>query len=114
METFHEVIPFAKEMINQKPTRGMLKVYLVGSAVAVLGTVLGLVQIVCQPFYSVDEAALDAELAKILEREQRADERRTERNMVPQVEERTNHAKPRSEERAGVTQRSAATRLHAS
>lgn len=113
METLQEVIPFAKEMINQKPNRGMLKVYLVGSVVAVLGTVLGLVQMVCQPFSSVDDAALDAELSKLVAREQR-EERRREQQGVAKVAERVNYNKPQREESAGVAYRSAATRLHAS
>uniref|UniRef100_A0A673A5Y8 Uncharacterized protein n=1 Tax=Sphaeramia orbicularis TaxID=375764 RepID=A0A673A5Y8_9TELE len=35
METMQELIPFAKEMLSQKPARGLLKVYLVGSVFAV-------------------------------------------------------------------------------
>ncbi|XP_062400958.1 G0/G1 switch protein 2-like [Sardina pilchardus] len=111
METLQEVIPFAKEMINQKPSRGMLKVYLVGSVVAVLGTVLGLVQTVCQPFSSFDDAALDAELAKLVARELREEERRRKQG---EVAERANYDKPQRENTAGVAHRSAATRLHAS
>uniref|UniRef100_A0A3B5B075 G0/G1 switch 2 n=1 Tax=Stegastes partitus TaxID=144197 RepID=A0A3B5B075_9TELE len=42
MENIQELIPFAKEMLSQKPSRGLLKVYLVGSVFAVLGTVIGL------------------------------------------------------------------------
>lgn len=110
METLQEVIPFAKEMINQKPNRGMLKVYFVGSVVAVLGTVVGLVQIVCQPFSSVDDAALDVELSKLMAREQREERLREKR----EVAERANYNKPQREESAGVIHRSAATRLHAS
>ncbi|KAG5274589.1 hypothetical protein AALO_G00137960 [Alosa alosa] len=114
METLQEIIPFAKEMINQKPNRGMLKVYLVGSVVAVLGTVLGLVQTVCQSFSSVDDAALDAELAKLVARELREEERRRKREEVPEVVEKTNYGERKREEMAGVAHRSAATRLHAS
>lgn len=113
METLQEVIPFAKEMINQKPNRGMLKVYLVGSVVAVLGTVLGLVQIVCQPFSSTDDAALDAELSKLVAREQR-EERRRELQMVAEMADKANYNKPQREESATVAHRIAATRLHAS
>uniref|UniRef100_A0A3Q3T314 G0/G1 switch 2 n=1 Tax=Mastacembelus armatus TaxID=205130 RepID=A0A3Q3T314_9TELE len=41
MENMQELIPFAREMLSKKPNRGMLKVYLVGSVFAVLGTVIG-------------------------------------------------------------------------
>uniref|UniRef100_A0A3Q1EJP7 G0/G1 switch 2 n=1 Tax=Acanthochromis polyacanthus TaxID=80966 RepID=A0A3Q1EJP7_9TELE len=52
MESIQELIPFAKEMLSQKPSRGLLKVYLVGSLFAVLGTVVGLVETMCHPFLS--------------------------------------------------------------
>uniref|UniRef100_A0A671W3V3 G0/G1 switch 2 n=1 Tax=Sparus aurata TaxID=8175 RepID=A0A671W3V3_SPAAU len=45
MENMQELIPFAKEMLSQRPSRGLLKVYLVGSVFAVLGTVIGLVSL---------------------------------------------------------------------
>uniref|UniRef100_A0A8D0D3J7 G0/G1 switch 2 n=1 Tax=Sander lucioperca TaxID=283035 RepID=A0A8D0D3J7_SANLU len=54
MESMQELIPFAKELLSQKPSRGLLKVYLVGSVFAVLGTVIGLVETVCHPFFSGD------------------------------------------------------------
>ncbi|XP_028262486.1 G0/G1 switch protein 2-like [Parambassis ranga] len=69
MESLQEFIPFAKEMLSQKPNRGLLKVYLVGSVLAVLGTVIGLVDTVCHPF-SCGEP-LDAEIILMMAREQR-------------------------------------------
>ncbi|XP_047456519.1 G0/G1 switch protein 2 isoform X2 [Mugil cephalus] len=59
MENFSEIIPFAKEMLNQKPTRGMLKIYMLGSGLAVLGAVGGLVESIFLPSmgYIEDEAA---------------------------------------------------------
>ncbi|XP_070966764.1 G0/G1 switch protein 2-like [Oncorhynchus clarkii lewisi] len=69
MDTMYEIIPFAKEMLAQKPSRRMLKVYLVGSVIAFLGTVLGLVETICQPFSSGEP--LDAELALLIAREQK-------------------------------------------
>uniref|UniRef100_A0A8C2KVT5 G0/G1 switch 2 n=1 Tax=Cyprinus carpio TaxID=7962 RepID=A0A8C2KVT5_CYPCA len=41
MEMARELFPFIREMLRQKPSRGLLKVYLVGSVLAVLGSVLG-------------------------------------------------------------------------
>lgn len=49
-----ELFPFIREMLRQKPSRGLLKVYLVGSVLAVLGSVLGLLELVFQPFSSDD------------------------------------------------------------
>ncbi|CAN9512144.1 unnamed protein product [Ophioblennius macclurei] len=67
MERLQELIPFAKEMLSQKPNRGLLKVYMVGSVFAVMGTVIGLVETVCQPFSSGEP--LDAEMLLMLAHE---------------------------------------------
>ncbi|MEE6493436.1 hypothetical protein FKM82_016832 [Ascaphus truei] len=50
METIHELIPFAKEMLSQKPNRKMVKIYMLGSVLAFFGVVIGLVETVCSPF----------------------------------------------------------------
>ncbi|XP_043932182.1 G0/G1 switch protein 2 [Protopterus annectens] len=50
METMHELIPFAREMLSQKPNRKMVKMYVVGSVLAFFGVVIGLMETVCQPF----------------------------------------------------------------
>ncbi|KFP50373.1 G0/G1 switch protein 2, partial [Cathartes aura] len=52
METMHELIPFAKEMLSQKPNRKMIKLYMLGSVLAFFGVVIGLVETVCSPFTS--------------------------------------------------------------
>lgn len=59
METMHELIPFAKEMLSQKPNRKMVKLYMLGSVLAFFGVVIGLVETVCSPFSS--EGRLDEE-----------------------------------------------------
>ncbi|XP_068598975.1 G0/G1 switch protein 2 [Brachionichthys hirsutus] len=110
METLEELIPFAKEMLSQKPSRGLLRVYLVGSVFAVLGTVIGLVEAVCRPFCSSEEA--DAEM--LLTWEQRTDKvrggvRNQEEEELAQENEVTTLSKVH-----GVNQRSMANRLHAS
>ncbi|CAL8326059.1 unnamed protein product [Merluccius merluccius] len=50
METIAEMIPFAKEMLSHRPGRGLVKVYLLGSTLALLGAVGGLVETVFLPF----------------------------------------------------------------
>uniref|UniRef100_A0A8C4TRQ5 G0/G1 switch 2 n=1 Tax=Falco tinnunculus TaxID=100819 RepID=A0A8C4TRQ5_FALTI len=50
METVQELIPFAREMLSQKPGRKMVKLYVLGSVLAFLGVVIGLVETVCSPF----------------------------------------------------------------
>ncbi|XP_015284374.1 PREDICTED: G0/G1 switch protein 2-like [Gekko japonicus] len=52
METMQELIPFAKEMLSQKPNRKMVKMYMLGSMLAFVGVVIGLVESVCSPFTS--------------------------------------------------------------
>ncbi|NWS88660.1 G0S2 protein, partial [Toxostoma redivivum] len=52
METMQELIPFAKEMLSQKPNRKMVKLYVLGSVLAFFGVVIGLVETVCSPFSS--------------------------------------------------------------
>ncbi|NXR85196.1 G0S2 protein, partial [Hypocryptadius cinnamomeus] len=52
METMHELIPFAREMLSQKPNRKMVKLYMLGSVLAFFGVVIGLVESVCSPFSS--------------------------------------------------------------
>ncbi|KAM9369409.1 G0/G1 switch protein 2 [Phaethornis superciliosus] len=59
METMQELIPFAKEMLSQKPNRKMVKLYMLGSVLAFFGVVIGLVETVCSPFTS--EGVLEEE-----------------------------------------------------
>lgn len=47
-----ELIPFAKEMLSQKPNGKMVKLYMLGSVLAFFGMVIGLVETVCSPFTS--------------------------------------------------------------
>nr|DBA33972.1 TPA: hypothetical protein GDO54_001584 [Pyxicephalus adspersus] len=50
METMNELIPFAKELLSQKPNKKMVKMYVLGSVLALFGVVIGLVETVCSPF----------------------------------------------------------------
>lgn len=50
MNSIGEIIPFAKEMLNQGPSKCMVKVYILGSSLAMLGVVGGLVEALLQPF----------------------------------------------------------------
>ncbi|XP_066454777.1 G0/G1 switch protein 2-like [Eleutherodactylus coqui] len=50
METMHELIPFAKEMLSQKPNKKLVKMYVLGSVLAFFGVVIGLVETICSPF----------------------------------------------------------------
>lgn len=70
METIGEIIPFAKEMLNQRPSRGMLKIYMLGSTLAMLGVVGGLVETVLLPF-TEQETVEDMPAEQIREEEEK-------------------------------------------
>ncbi|GCC29469.1 G0/G1 switch protein 2 [Chiloscyllium punctatum] len=73
METMNELIPFAREMLSQKPNRKMVKLYVVGSVLAFFGVVIGLVETVCSPFVSGEdeEQPLDGALPRKLSKEEK-------------------------------------------
>lgn len=114
MENLEELVPFVREMLGQKPSRGLLKVYLVGSVVALLGTVLGLVDAVCHPFSSAG-----AEIDLLLSGRQRTAEAEPRRGETEEREdqeevEETAHAQATVPKPLRRSQRAAANRLHAS
>ena len=106
MESIHEIIPFAKEMLRQKPNRSMLKLYLIGSVVATLGTVLGLMDKVCKLF--AFNEPIDAELAQLMAR------RKKEELEVGRQGGVAKEVTQPKEQKETVVQRNAANRLHAS
>ncbi|XP_016047189.1 G0/G1 switch protein 2 [Erinaceus europaeus] len=50
MEMMQELVPLARELLTRKPGRRLLRLYVLGSVLAVLGALLGLVDTVCSPF----------------------------------------------------------------
>lgn len=52
METVREITCFLRDIKREKPSGGMLRVYLLGCVLTVLGSVLGLLELVRQPFTS--------------------------------------------------------------
>ncbi|XP_034545281.1 G0/G1 switch protein 2-like [Notolabrus celidotus] len=120
MGSLQELIPFAKEMLSQKPSRGLLKVYLVGSVFAVLGTVIGLVETVCHPFSSGEP--IDAEMLLMLAKEQRTVKADLQRGVGGQEEEEEVEEEDKGvttksmilSKNQGLSQRSISNRLHAS
>ncbi|KAM6108422.1 G0/G1 switch protein 2 [Pterocles gutturalis] len=102
METMHELIPFAKEMLSQKPNRKMVKLYMLGSVLAFFGVVIGLVETVCSPFIS--EGRLEEE-------EEEKKPAPTQEQKLPQKEEDLILEKSKA---PAVMQRALVTRQHAS
>ncbi|KAI5939543.1 G0/G1 switch protein 2 [Manis javanica] len=72
METVQELVPLAKEMMAHKSGRKLVKLYVLGSVLALLGVVLGLVETVFSPFSAAssqqDREAAAAELQAARER----------------------------------------------
>ncbi|XP_038235831.1 G0/G1 switch protein 2 [Dermochelys coriacea] len=64
MGTMQELIPFAKEMLSQKPNRKMVKIYMLGSLLAFFGVVISLVETVCSPFTSEEQLQEEEEEEK--------------------------------------------------
>ncbi|XP_017279226.1 G0/G1 switch protein 2 [Kryptolebias marmoratus] len=121
MESMQELIPFAKELLSQKPTRNLLKVYMLGSVFAVLGTAIGLVETLFHPFSSGEP--LDAEMFLLMAREQREAEAQTNLGAEGEEEEREEELAQESKAKTHncvptkthkLSQRSPANRLHAS
>ncbi|KAF1505905.1 G0/G1 switch protein 2, partial [Eudyptula minor novaehollandiae] len=101
METMHELIPFAKEMLSQKPNRKMVKLYMLGSVLAFFGVVIGLVETVCSPFTSAGR----------LEEEEEKKPAPTQEQMLPQKQQDLILEKSK---KPMVMQRALVTRQHAS
>ncbi|XP_061590667.1 G0/G1 switch protein 2 [Cololabis saira] len=59
-----EVFVFAKEMLEQKPSRGMLKIYVLGSTLAMLGMIGGLVENVFLPV--LEDPSLESKMMEEL------------------------------------------------
>ncbi|XP_012978077.1 G0/G1 switch protein 2 [Mesocricetus auratus] len=66
MESVRELIPLAKEAMAQKPRGKLVKLYVLGSVLALFSVVLGLMETVCSPFTAAshlrDQEAAVAEL----------------------------------------------------
>lgn len=119
METIGEIIPFAKEMLNQRPSRGMLKIYVLGSTLAMLGVVGGLVETVLLPF-TEQETVEDVPAEQIREEEEKKEKKQAVKSQStlvhPEVvnvpESVVIEVKAKHLVTAGL--RSSANRLHAS
>ncbi|KAK7884550.1 hypothetical protein WMY93_027673 [Mugilogobius chulae] len=59
MEQKEELLPFLMELLQQKPTRQTLKIYAIGSTLAVLGAIAGLIQSVFPSDEPEDAPAVD-------------------------------------------------------
>lgn len=119
METIGEIIPFAKEMLNQRPNRSMLKMYMLGSTLAMLGVIGGMVEMVLLPFGDEetveDEPVVLTVQKKRKKQQQQAVESHTtlvRPEVVDMLEIEENEAK--AKRMVTARRRGSANRLHAS
>ncbi|XP_042689459.1 G0/G1 switch protein 2 [Centrocercus urophasianus] len=102
METMHELIPFAKEMLSQKPNRKMVKLYMLGSVLAFFGVVIGLVEAVCSPFTSKGRI------------EEEEEEKRPTPSREPALPQKQEDLVLEQSKKLSTVQRGMVTRQHAS
>ncbi|XP_040009224.1 G0/G1 switch protein 2 [Xiphias gladius] len=118
METIGEIIPFAKEMLNQRPNRGMVKIYMLGSTLAILGLVGGLVETVFLPFVAQETVEdTPADLIAEMRKEKKKKASKPHTTLVrPEVVDVTETVVIEAKAKHLVTarRRSSATRLYAS
>lgn len=116
MENIIDIIPFAKDLLRQRPTRSMLKIYMLGSTLAILGMVGGMVEMIFLPF--VEDHNIEEELAELLAEKMKKKD-------VPKADTTSVHSEAEDVREAVLTeakvkhpgtclQRSLANRLHAS
>ncbi|XP_010990454.1 G0/G1 switch protein 2 [Camelus dromedarius] len=89
METIQELIPLAKELMAQKPGRKLVRLYVLGGVLALVGAVLGLMETLCSPFTAADrlrdrEAAV-AELRAAQERKALRERAPLEKDKPPEA-----------------------------
>lgn len=117
METINEIIPFAKEMLNQRPSRSVLKMYVLGSTLAMLGMIGGMVEMLLLPFG--DEKTTEDEPLELIMEERKQKKQAMESHTTfihadvgDVLETRENEAKAKHQ--ANARRRGSANRLHAS
>ncbi|XP_014328821.1 G0/G1 switch protein 2-like [Xiphophorus maculatus] len=116
MESISDIIPFAKDLLSQKPTRSMLKIYMLGSTLAVLGMVGGMVEMIFLPFE--EDRTTEEELEQLLIENKKKKDVPTADTTSVRIEAEDMMAVVKSEVKVKhpgtALQRSSANRLHAS
>ncbi|ROL52117.1 hypothetical protein DPX16_5994 [Anabarilius grahami] len=108
----HEIIPFAKEMLRSGPSKGCLKVYLVGGTFAVLGMVSGVVQVAASLFPDHEEP--DFEMLKVPELITVKEQVQEPQTSIPEDDEMDAAMEAKAKELPMTRQRRMSFRAHAS
>ncbi|XDV46420.1 hypothetical protein PO909_014315 [Leuciscus waleckii] len=109
--TMHEIIPFAKEMLRSGPSKGCLKVYLVGGTFAVLGMVSGVVQVAASLFPDHEEP--DFGMIKVQEIITEKEQVQEPQTIIPEDDEMDAAMEAKAKE-LPIRQRRMSFRAHAS
>uniref|UniRef100_A0A672T4Y6 G0/G1 switch 2 n=1 Tax=Sinocyclocheilus grahami TaxID=75366 RepID=A0A672T4Y6_SINGR len=112
MDAMHELIPFVKEMLSAGPSKGSLKVYLVGGTFAVLGMVSGVVQVACSLFPDHEEP--DFEMLKVRELIPVKEQVQEPQTSIPEDDEMDAAMEAKAKELPVNRQRRMSFRAHAS
>ncbi|XP_062871803.1 G0/G1 switch protein 2 [Trichomycterus rosablanca] len=111
METMQETILFAKELLNAKPSKGSMKVYLVGGTFAVLGIASGVVEAVCSLFPEDETSALQILMEETVKVPAQTQEPQT---ILPEDDEMDAEMEAKAKEMPMLRQRRMSFRTHAS
>lgn len=111
METMHETILFAKEMMNAGPSKGSMKVYLVGGTFAVLGIASGVVEAVCSLFPEQETNTLQLMMEETVKVPAKRQEPQT---VLPEDDEMDEEMEAKAKEMPMLRQRRMSFRTHAS
>ncbi|RVE70995.1 hypothetical protein OJAV_G00070300 [Oryzias javanicus] len=118
MENRGDIVPFMKEVLRQGPSKSMVKIYALGSALTLLGVVGGVVEMILLPFSgdSPPEGEHTAELFMDTKRREKLLLKSHHVQIHTEAEDVLSMVVPEAKpKRLGtVTRRSSATRLHAS
>ncbi|TSS48100.1 G0/G1 switch protein 2 [Bagarius yarrelli] len=111
MEMMQEIIPFAKEMISARPSKGAMKIYLVGGTFAVLGIMSGMVEAACSLFPEQEEITLTKQMEEIITATAPTPEPQT---VIPEDDELDAEMEAKAKELPMLRQRRMSFRAHAS
>ncbi|XP_026777015.1 G0/G1 switch protein 2 [Pangasianodon hypophthalmus] len=111
MEMMQEIIPFAREMLSARPSKGAMKVYLVGGTFAVLGIMSGMVEAACSLFPDQEESTLTKLMEETITVTAQTQEPQT---IIPEDDEQDAEMEAKAKELPMLRQRRMSFRAHAS
>lgn len=106
-----ELIPFAREMLSARPSKGAMKVYLVGGTFAVLGIMSGVVEAACSLFPEQEEITLTKVMEETVTVTAQIEEPQT---IIPEDDEQDAEMEAKAKELPMLRQRRMSFRGHAS